>query len=182
MESSVDARIAFPSRVWWTEVMDSVHIEICLESVFCRGRGEGREGAREGQGFLTANNVCVYLPHSHIVKSQRPIYAARHNLVPEHVQTTHAIPALLQHLDRLGCLALGIPDPNCRVEASCTSPSINISAPPLGSPNIKKVSRSIPSNLPLTTKLSPSPPNPTQLTRPKWPVHLLSVRAVATSQ
>lgn len=31
------------------------------------GLGFSREEGKSGEFFLTANNVCVYLPHSHIV-------------------------------------------------------------------------------------------------------------------
>lgn len=74
--------------------------------------------------FLTAKNVRVHLPHSQIVQSHYPIDAARHDLVPQHVETAHAVPALLQHLNRFGRLALAIPDPYRRIKASYTTKKI----------------------------------------------------------
>ena len=73
------------------------------------------------EGIHTTDKVHVNHPHSQIIQPHPPIHTPRHHLMPHHVQTTHTILALLQHLDGFRGLALAIPQPHGSIKTACPS-------------------------------------------------------------
>lgn len=98
------------------------------------------------------------------------------------MQTADAVFTVLEHLDRFRRLALAVPEADGRVKAAFSNPLTDQRVASHDTPTPPPVTGTESENAPLTTTLPSSPPNPTQFTLAKCPAHLLSVRAVATSQ